>query len=417
MTRLPAQRSKTALVLAGGGVAGAVYEIGALCAIDDLLEQRSVNDFDLYVGTSAGALVAACLANGISPRSLLAVVDGAAFGIDQLEPHHVFAWNLPDAVQRGLRLPGSLIEVVRQRPALRALTETLTSGLPTGIYDPASLEHYLRAVLEQPGRSNSFAGLPHELLVIATNLDSGERAVFGQPPYIDVSIAKAVSASAALPLFYRPVQIGAHTFIDGGIRGTASIDLAIERGAQLIVCINPLVPYDNARLPIGRSIGDAGIRHIGNQVFRTFVHAGLHYHLKQIRRQHPNVDIIVIEPRRDDAVMFRETTMSYAARLSIARHSFATVASHLCDHAVHYQELLARHGISSNPARPTQALQALQNAGSDLRAVRAALATGGRLHAAPAGLDQTLGELDRILTRMAGNRTRAVNAPANLTQI
>ena len=49
---------KTALVLAGGGLTGAVYEIGALRAIDDLLVDRTVNDFDIYVGTSAGALVA-----------------------------------------------------------------------------------------------------------------------------------------------------------------------------------------------------------------------------------------------------------------------------------------------------------------------------------------------------------------------
>ena len=49
---------------------GAVYEIGALRAIDDLLVDRNVNDFDIYVGTSAGAIVASFLANGISPETM-----------------------------------------------------------------------------------------------------------------------------------------------------------------------------------------------------------------------------------------------------------------------------------------------------------------------------------------------------------
>ena len=67
---------KTALVLAGGGLTGAVYEIGTLRAIDDLLVDRTVNDFDIYVGTSAGALVAALLANGLSPETMLQSIAG-----------------------------------------------------------------------------------------------------------------------------------------------------------------------------------------------------------------------------------------------------------------------------------------------------------------------------------------------------
>ena len=65
---------KTALVLAGGGLTGAVYEIGALRAIDDLLVDRTVNDFDIFVGTSAGALVSSLLANGVSPEEMLQVM-------------------------------------------------------------------------------------------------------------------------------------------------------------------------------------------------------------------------------------------------------------------------------------------------------------------------------------------------------
>lgn len=408
------QRSKTALVLAGGGVAGAAYEIGALCAIDQLLEQLSVNELDIYVGTSAGGLVAACLANNISPRTLLSVLDSSILGIDQLEPHHLFALNLGDVLGRAQRLPGALADTARRllsewsAVSLLDLVDALAVGLPTGLYDTSGLEGYLRTALTTPGRTNSFAGLAHQLAIVATDLDSGERAVFGRPPLRDVPISLAVCASAAIPLFYRPVRIGNHDYIDGGIRGTASLDVAIEAGAELIVCINPMVPFDNGNHAPGHSISDEGMQHIGNQVFRTFIHAGLHYHIKQVRRRHPEVDIVLIEPTRNDHLMFLDNTMRYRTRMTIARHGYETVATHLNDHYHYYSQMMARHGVLISHERLAQDLRNLRAAGDDVRAMHAALATDGSLHAAPAGLSHTLAELERLLNRMEELRlTRA----------
>ncbi len=407
------QRSKTALVLAGGGVAGAAYEIGALCAIDQLLEQLSVNEFDIYVGTSAGALVASCLANNISPRTLLSVLDSSILGIDQLEPRHLFSLNLGDVLRRAQRLPSALLDLARRLPnewstfSVLDLVETLSISLPTGLYDTSGLERYLRAALTMPGRSNCFADVPHDLTIVATDLDSGERAIFGKPPLDKAPISLAVCASAAIPLFYRPVRIGDHDYIDGGIRGTASLDVAIEAGAELIVCINPMVPFDNAQHASGRSISDEGMQSIGYQVFRTFIHAGLHYHIKQVRRRHPEVDIILIEPTRNDHVMFAHSTMRYHTRMAIARHGYETVATHLNEHYDYYQQMMARHGVKISNARLTNDLRNLDSAGADARAVRAALATGGSLHTAPAGLSHTLAELERLLNRFEEGRASA----------
>src|SRR4249919_233336 len=69
------RRSKTALVLGGGGFTGGVYEIGALRALDLLAVDRTVNQFDVYVGTSAGALIAALAANGVTPEQMMRVVN------------------------------------------------------------------------------------------------------------------------------------------------------------------------------------------------------------------------------------------------------------------------------------------------------------------------------------------------------
>src|SRR5215203_4876656 len=68
-------QSRTALVLGGGGFTGGVYEIGALRALDLLSVNRSVNQFDIYVGTSAGSLIAALAANGITPEQMMRIVN------------------------------------------------------------------------------------------------------------------------------------------------------------------------------------------------------------------------------------------------------------------------------------------------------------------------------------------------------
>ena len=68
------RRDKTALVLGGGGFTGGVYEIGALRALDLLAMNSTVNQFDIYVGTSAGSFIAALCANGVTPEEMMRVV-------------------------------------------------------------------------------------------------------------------------------------------------------------------------------------------------------------------------------------------------------------------------------------------------------------------------------------------------------
>ncbi|MDQ3434091.1 MAG: patatin-like phospholipase family protein, partial [Actinomycetota bacterium] len=74
-TRRKPRSSRTALVLGGGGFTGGVYEIGALRALDLLAVNRTVNQFDVYVGTSAGSFVSSMVANGVTPEEMMRVVD------------------------------------------------------------------------------------------------------------------------------------------------------------------------------------------------------------------------------------------------------------------------------------------------------------------------------------------------------
>src|SRR3954451_13222652 len=106
------RRSKTALVLGGGGFTGAVYEIGALRALDLLSVGRTINEFDVYVGTSAGALVAALTANGVTPEQMMRVVnDQVVRGFPPIQRETLLRPNYREFVAKGLKLPFHLLRV------------------------------------------------------------------------------------------------------------------------------------------------------------------------------------------------------------------------------------------------------------------------------------------------------------------
>jgi predicted acylesterase/phospholipase RssA len=386
------RRSKTALVLAGGGVTGAAYEIGALRALDDLLYDFGVNDFDVFIGTSAGSLVASCLVNGLTPHELMRHLETPLDDIAPLNMGDLFTLNGRDILAQGLYLPQVILRAIqaltfsRKHLSLLDLIEAFALALPGGLYDISSLDRYLGDVLSRPGRTNDFRRLTRELVVIATDLDTGARVVFGVPPYDDVPISRAVAASSAMPLVYRPVRIGDRDYVDGSVRGNASLDLAIERGARLIVCVNPLVPYDleEANNDDELHIRDMGAPGIVNQVFRTLFHSALHYHLKQIHRRHPDVDIVLIEPARDDVRMFSEMPMRYSSRTEVARHGFETVARFLYDRHESYRNIFARHGIT---LQRRQAAERLATVAHNINVQ----------HPGPRDLRNTLAHLERLL--------------------
>lgn len=416
MESKPQRRIKSALVLAGGGLAGAVYEIGALRAINDLLVDYTVNDFDVYVGTSAGAVVASMLANGLSPQLMLQAIAGDHPDVPPIAPEDIFQFSPADLAKWGLKLPrsvlGAMAHYLRHLDdmTLFDLTWSLSEALPAGLYDNLAVERYVRRVLEQPGCSNDFRELRRDLHIIATDLDSGERAIFGRHTRGHVSISMAVAASSALPIIYKPVRIGHHEYVDGGLRGTASLDLAIEHGARLIVCINPLVPFDNsehAGIPFlgvkGSYLSEKGLAAIASQVGRISSHAGLHYHIKQLRKTHPEVEIILIEPRRHDYQMFFSNMMRYSARLTVARHGFESVSLGLAENFEHYAQLLDRYRVRITRTFVDEEIAAIQAAGYDPAVIRRVFeARSAREARSPSNgpvkrLKHTLEELERAL--------------------
>lgn len=426
------QYGKTALVLAGGGLTGAVYEIGALRAIDDLLVEGTVNDFDLYVGTSAGSLVASCLANGFSPETMLQAMAGSHPDLPPIKQRDLFSFNLWDWLVLSARLPQTALGAWSHY--LRHLNDmtlfdvfwSLSEALPSGVYDNLALERYMRGVMRKYGRSNHFGDLERDLYIIATDLDNGHRTIFGRDSHAPVPISLAVAASTAIPVFYKPVRISGHDYVDGGVRGNASLDVAVEHGATLVVCINPIVPFDNSDRtsipflgPDGGYLSEKGLNAIASQAGRIQSHAGLHYHIKQLRRKHPEVDIILIEPSRNDYQMFFYNIMRYSARMIVARHGFETVTLKLAEDYEHYEALLARHGIPISRRLVSEELKEIQESKYDPAVIRRVLEArtvtnrrrAGRPGDVAGHLHRALAELEGALDEFANHGAGAAPTP------
>jgi predicted acylesterase/phospholipase RssA len=371
---------KTALVLSGGGLSGAVYHIGAMRALNDALLDRSVNDFDVYVGTSAGAVIASCLANGISTKDLLRSVSGQA-GYVNLHRGDVFMPNYKEFLAKIAGLPFLTLSAIWHAARhvgdmdLFDFGALFSDALPSGFFDSDATARYLHRVFDYIGATDNFRDLEKELICIATDLDNGDRTVFGSGHLDRVPISKAAAASAAVPVLYTPMTINGRDYVDGGLRGTASIDVAIEHGCDLVICVNPLVPFDNTSRdipklgPNARSVRDKGFDAIINQIARISLHSGLQYHLKQVRRAHPEVDIIEIQPKRTDARMFFNNPMRFSSRMLIARHGYESVIVGLDESHDKNKEILAKHGLAVRRSLVREQLRLIKRAAYDPRVI------------------------------------------------
>jgi predicted acylesterase/phospholipase RssA len=358
--------SRSALVLGGGGFTGAVYEIGALRALDLLSVNKSVNDFDVYVGTSAGALVASLAANGVTPEQMMRVVnDQGPQPFREINLDMLLRPNYREFITKGVKLPLHLVGLLRMAAAnIRSLSTldlavALADALPSGLYSGSGIEEYVRTVLADPDRTDDFRELSHELYLAATDLDTCERIVLGGEGWDDVPISSAVRASTALPMVYSPHRVKDRELVDGGIVSTTNVDIAVDRGAKLIVVVNPLVPYVNdftKQIPTlfgsrARRVSDMGFPKIGYQTFKLLAHQRLHDMAEHWRERYPGVDIVLIEPDADDELMFQTNILNYTSRLDVARHGFRSVTVKLAADYENLREVCARHGIEISATR------------------------------------------------------------------
>lgn len=370
---------KRALVLGGGGISGAAFHSGTLLALDDALQGLGVNDFDMFVGTSAGAFLAACLVNGIAPdefaRSQLSRNNPTLPTIKRTDILRPVKGRIPRAV-------GSWFEAITQTAKMIGRTKlqtslvdaffSLTEGLASWrLYSTEGLDDYLATIFTMAARTNRFEKLDKELYIVATDIDTAQRIVFGDQKMPEARISQAVAASAAIPIIYEPVRIGGREYLDGGLISPTNLDVALAHGADFIVLINPLVPYlHDARYllrgfdsPLDH-ISEGGLGRLIAQVFRIMAQAQLDKELNLLRAKYPDVDILVIEPHRNDEHLFVFNLMDYNARVQLAQDAFEQTAVDLVTHFPALKKLFAKAGISISKTELVEQLRRVLGGGT-----------------------------------------------------
>lgn len=381
-----AAKPRIALALAGGGPLGAIHEIGALCALEESLQGLALHRLDHYVGVSAGGFIAAALANGMTPRELCsAFIDPQGDG-EVFDPAWLMVPAYGEFLRRGLMLPGlaasALWRATAGRKPITHALERLAPSLPTGIFSNQEIDRRLARVFSRPGRSNDFRRLRARLTLVATHLDTGEATPFGNPGWDHVPISRAVQASAALPGLFPPVRIEGQDYVDGALKKTLHATVALDEGADLLLCLNPLVPFSTAQVPGRPRIADGGLPAVLSQTFRSMIHSRLALGMKHYERAYPDADIVLLEPDPHDALLQQANTFSYRQRRELAEHAYQQTRALLLARHGTLAPKLARHGIGLRddvlraprrlladrppPTRIGRAVASLQQATDDL---------------------------------------------------
>jgi NTE family protein len=186
---------KTVLVLGGGGVKGLAH-IGAWQAAEEAGERISG-----IVGTSIGALVGACLAGGMGWRDLAPLAIA-------LRKRDIVSMNNRSLLLNGIRQPS--------------------------LFHGGRFIEYIRGILPV----DHFEELSKPLAINAVDLETGEMAWFGTGGRTDLTLAEAVYASCALPLFYPPAKIGGRHYVDGGVLDALPIEYATTLGADRVIAVD-----------------------------------------------------------------------------------------------------------------------------------------------------------------------------------
>lgn len=351
---------RTGLALAGGGPLGGIFELGALHALDEAVEGLELTELPVYVGVSSGSFIAASLANAIDTVEMGRIFINNEHEIP-LDPELFLRPAVGEYLERAAKIPRLLVAGMwrfARHPFRLTLLETLnplSEAIPTGVFDNNVLQEFLHRLYTSHARSNDFRQLDCKLYIVATDLNNGKSIKFGRPGFDHVPISKAVEASTALPGLFPPVEIDGSYYVDGALRRTVNASLALDAGADLVLCINPLVPFDasveeEAAVQIEnnthQNLMEGGLPVVLAQTFRALIQSRMQVAMGKYSTEYPKADLVLIEPDRDDTAMFFTNVFSLRDRQEMVEHAYQTVRRDLLKHAEELEPILKRHGLA-----------------------------------------------------------------------
>lgn len=291
---------KTAVAASGGGVTGIYFELGALKCLDDCMTP-GVNQLDMFFGISAGAVVTSMLVQGYSPDEIMAAIAGHGGGrvprldLRLLRLGHL---NFPDLGRRMWAatdvLWRALYDVAwhRSLPSANDLFLDYTSLVGPPLRSDG-FERVLSELFSRAGTTNDFRELPRPLFVGASDQDARRPVVFGSEEYDYIPISLAVQASLSVNPAFAAVQIDGRYYEDGAVTRTSDFVEAIERGADLVLVVDPFLPY------VSRQVGAnnrRGILYNIDQDIRSMSYTRFENTRNWVLRQRPEVSSYTFLP-------------------------------------------------------------------------------------------------------------------------
>jgi NTE family protein len=309
------------LVLGAGGIVGGSWLVGAL----DALESEtgwSPSDAEIILGTSAGSVVGALAAQGLSPALMAAYIGGGS--LDEVEELAEQSEHIsPDVDETTYRLqralppigPGSWRMAVSTllRPMSHAPSAVMAGWLPRGFISTRPISSLVERFVDTdwPRHPNYWA--------VAADYRSGKRAVFGRYDAPPATIGQAVAASCAIPSFYHPVKIAGRRYVDGGICSASNLDLLRDEELDLVVCLNPMssLAEMTPRSPADR-LAAAMRKHTGRR---------LGVEARKLRER--GTDVLLLQPTAEDLAVMGPNLMARERREEVIERAIRTTARQL----------------------------------------------------------------------------------------
>jgi predicted acylesterase/phospholipase RssA len=329
---------KVAICLAGGGIEGLFYELGALRAIQRFLPGYSLAQADIVCGISAGAVLAGLLANGLGPVDIEQGLRGKTRRINPIKRSDLFDPALGALAKRAANLSW---DVVRGR---RTPLSALFRLPPAGMFAGARLGKWLEQQLTMPGMTDQFEDLPRKLFIGATDQDTSEHVLFGAPDAPKVSIHQAIRASTALAPFYAPEKIGDRYYIDGGFTRTTNMRVAAQEGATLVILVDPLVPVHS---PKPGHVAERGAIFTAMQGLKALINGRFDKAVPTLTAMYPHVSFHLFQPGEAVRRVMGGSPMKYFFREEIEEMSFRETVREI--RSVRGHQLgrdFVRHGVA-----------------------------------------------------------------------
>lgn len=319
----PADGPRVGLCLGGGGILGGVWLIGALHALHEATGFAPSTATHI-IGTSAGSVVGALVAEGIPPALLVfhqrggdvsAITDAfdGRIGDADEESRSFVQWT--GTIPRPLLGSPSLVLRTALQPWRYPVTTALTGWIGRGFLSTEEIGRLVRALVPSGWSSHP------NLWLVALDYSGGHRVVFGREGSPRAHLDEAVQASCAIPGLYRPMRIGGRLYVDGGVWSPSNLDLLSDESTDLdlVIALNPMSSLQPG-LPttiverIERRVRSASGRRLGREA-------------RRLRER--GTEVLMIQPESEDLEAMGINLMDPNRRLQVLETAIETTTRRL----------------------------------------------------------------------------------------